>query len=138
MTTASDALRRVPMFEGMTDRAIDAIGEMTVERSFPVGSDIVREGDPGDAFYVLVEGRAAVSQAGVAVRELRAGDFFGEIALFDGGPRTATVTATEPIRALVVDRDGFRRLIEEHPVVRLDVVTALAQRLRQRAPAATD
>ena len=58
--------------------------------------------------------------------------------LIDGGPRTATVTAVEPISALVIDRAGFQRLMDEHPVVRHDLVSALTQRLRQRAPAPLD
>ena len=95
---------------------------------------IVREGDPGDSFIVIVEGSASVTQAGSPIRDLGPGDFLGEIALIDGGTRTATVTATGSIRALTIDRTGFGRLLDEFPVVRLDVLTALAERVRTTSP----
>lgn len=72
------------------------------------------------------------------IRGLAAGDFLGEISLIDCGPRTATVTAAGPVHALVVSCDGFDRLLHEFPSVRLQLLEALTQRLRQRAPAVTD
>lgn len=86
----------------------------------------------------LVAGQATVEQDGRSIRSLDAGDFLGEIALIDGGPRTATVTATSPVDVLTVDRVGFGRLMAEFPVVRLDLVSALTQRLREHAPTPTD
>ena len=62
----------------------------------------------------------------------------GEIALIDGGPRTATVTAVEPIEAVIIGRDGFRRLMDEFPVIRYDLVNALTRRVRARGPEPTD
>jgi CRP/FNR family transcriptional regulator, cyclic AMP receptor protein len=138
MTTTADVLRTVPLFQGMTDAAVEAIGGLAEEADFAAGDVLVREGDPGDAFIVIVGGRATVDQGGTTVRELSAGSFLGEISLIDGGPRSATVTAVEPIHALVLHRDGFDRLMHDFPVVRLDLVTALTQRLRQRAPAVSD
>lgn len=138
MTTTADVLRTVPLFQGMTDAAVEAIGALAEETDFAAGDVLVREGDPGDAFIVIVDGRATVDQGGTIVRELSSGSFVGEISLIDGGPRSATVTAVEPIRALVLHRDGFDRLMHDFPVVRLDLVTALTQRLRQRAPAVSD
>ena len=79
-----------------------------------------------------------VDKGGGTVRRLGAGDFLGEIALIDGRPRTATVTADEPIEALVIDRSGFTRLMDEFPVIRYDLVTALTDRLRTRGAAPTD
>jgi CRP/FNR family cyclic AMP-dependent transcriptional regulator len=130
--TTTDVLRAVPLFQGMTDRAIEVVSQIAEETDYPEGDVIVREGDPGDTFIVIVEGEAAVSQGGTAIRELGAGAFLGEIALIDGGNRTATVTATTPIRALTIDRAGFARLIDEFPVLRLDVLTALADRVRRQ------
>ena len=69
---------------------------------------------------------------------MSAGEFLGEISLIDHGPRTATVTATEPIDALVVHSDDFYRLINDFPAVRLAVLTALTQRIRRRRPAISD
>ena len=92
----------------------------------------------GDSFLVLVDGAAEVRQGGRTLRTLGPGEFLGEIALIDGGPRTATVVATDEIGALRVDRAGFSKLMNEFPVIRLDLVTALTHRLRQRAPEPLD
>jgi len=131
-------LRSVPLFSGMTDRSIDMIATFAVERSFDDGAVLAQEGDVGDSFIVIRRGSASVDQGGSHLRDLGSGDFLGEIALIDGGVRTATVIATSPIEALVIDRDGFRRLMDEFPVVRLDIVSALAQRLRAQGTSPLD
>ena len=138
MATNTDVLRAVPLFAGMTDRSLESIADLAREASYEPGGVIVREGESGESFVVIVRGGATVEQDGHTLNRLGPGDFLGEIALIDGGPRTATVTATEPIAALVIDRAGFRRLMDEHPVVRLDLVSALTRRLRKRAPAPLD
>ena len=138
MVTNTDVLRAVPLFAGMTDRSLTSIAELAREATYEPASIIVREGEPGESFVVIVNGGATVEQDGRTVNLLGPGDFLGEIALIDGRPRTATVTATEPIAALVIDRAGFQRLMDEHPVVRHDLVSALTQRLRQRAPTPLD
>ena len=79
-----------------------------------------------------------MSQDGRPLRALGAGDFLGEISLVDGRPRTATVTATSSIEALVIDRAGFEHLMNDFPAVRLELVSALTTRLRQRSGDVTD
>ena len=138
MSTTADVLRAVPLFGGMTDRSIETIGQLAQPTTFPAGQTLVREGEPGDSFIVLTAGDATVEQGGRTLRTLHAGDFLGEISLVDGGPRTATVTAASAVEALVVDRDGFGRLMEEFPAVRLDLLDALTRRLRDRAGGPTD
>ena len=138
MSTTVDVLRAVPLFEGMTDRSIETISELAEPTTFPAGEALVREGEPGESFIVLTAGEATVEQGGRTLRTLHAGDFLGEISLVDGGPRTATVIATSPVEAMVVDRDGFGRLMEEFPAVRLDLLEALTRRLRARAGSPTD
>ena len=138
MTSSIDVLRAVPLFEGMTDRSVAAVADLAQPATFDVGDALVREGEPGDTFIVLTAGTADVTQAGQSVRTLGAGDFLGEISLIDGGPRTATVTATAPIEALVIDRSGFRRLMDDFPVVRHDLVSALTERLRARPSQPSD
>lgn len=122
----------------MTDQSIETISHLAVPASYDVGDILVREGEPGDNFIVLTAGEAIVEQGGQLIRSLAAGDFLGEISLIDGGSRTATVSATAPIEALIIDRTGFGRLMAEFPVVRLDLVNALTQRLRERAPTPSD
>jgi CRP/FNR family cyclic AMP-dependent transcriptional regulator len=138
MATNSEVLHQVPLFAGMTAGSLERIAELARETSYDQGAVIVREGEPGEFFVVILSGAATVEQDGRTLNSLGAGQFLGEIALIDGGSRTATVTATEPIQALLIDRPGFQRLMDEYPVVRHDLVSALTQRLRQRAPAPLD
>jgi CRP-like cAMP-binding protein len=134
----TEALRGVPLFQGMTDGAIDAIATLAQPTTFAAGETLVQEGEPGESFLIITEGRATVEQGGQQIRELGGGDFLGEISLIDGGPRTATVTAIEPIEALRIERDGFGRLMNEFPAVRYGLVSALTVRLREHAPAVSD
>jgi CRP/FNR family cyclic AMP-dependent transcriptional regulator len=138
MTSRSDVLRAVPLFQGMTDPSIDQIAGLAHEASFSTGSVIFYEGDPGETFLVIVDGRAAVDRRGERVAEMSAGDFLGEISLIDNGPRTATVTAIEPINALVIRSDGFNRLMNDYPAVRLGILNAMAQRVRRTSEAVSD
>jgi CRP-like cAMP-binding protein len=131
-------LRRSHLMQGMTDRTLEAIGDMTVEVRFAPGEAIVREGDLGDAFYVITAGNAVVEHDGQQLRQLGEGDFFGEISLIDGQPRTATITATDEVSALTLARTQFQRLLDEHPSVRLELLMALTERLRKVAPNPTD
>lgn len=138
MIASADALREIPLFKACSDRSIEIISGIARDETFPEGAVLVREGEPGDSLIVIKRGSATVDQGGSTIRRLGPGDFLGEIALIDGRPRTATVTAAEPVDVLVIDRTGFARLMDEFPVIRFDLVTALTDRLRSRGPAATD
>ena len=130
MSTKAEVLRSVPLFQGMTDPSIDQIAGLAHEARFSSGSVIFYEGDPGETFLVIVDGRVAVDRHGERVAEMSAGDFLGEISLIDGRPRSATVTATAAIDALAIDRAGFTRLMDDFPSVRHDLLNALTQRVR--------
>ena len=130
MPVTADLLRLVPLFNGMTDRSFEAIAALASEARFAAGDELVRQGEPGTAFYIIVSGRARVDRDGGGMRKLGPGDFLGEIGLVDGSPRTATVTALEAIRALTVNRDDFLDLLERLPVFRLEILNALTQRIR--------
>jgi CRP/FNR family cyclic AMP-dependent transcriptional regulator len=138
MSTKAEVLRSVPLFQGMTERSVETIASLAREAEFEAGSTLVREGEPGDCFLIIRAGSATVDQGGRTLRELGSGDFVGEISLIDGKPRSATVTATAPIAALTIDRDGFARLMEEFPSVRHDLLNALTQRIRANPGAASD
>jgi len=131
MTTATNQLRAVPLFAGIPDRSIDAIGAVTREASYESGADLVREGEPGESFIILIEGAATVRQGGVELATMGPGDFLGEIALIDRGTRTATVTADQPVKGLVIGCDDFARLMDEQPPIRLGVLMALTERIRR-------
>ena len=126
-------LRQVPLFAGLTDRAIAAVARGADDLRFGEGETLVREGEEGDAFLILVTGRAAVTKGGAAIRTLDRGDFLGEIALLGGGARTATVTAATPVEALCVRREVFLRLYDESPAIRFGILDELTRRLRQDA-----
>ena len=130
MPVTADLLRLVPLFAGMSDRSFEAIAGVASPIAFSTGEAIVRQGEPGDAFFIIVTGRARVDRNETTLRELGPGDFLGEIALVDGGTRTATVTALEPIQAVTVKREAFQDLFERLPVFRLEVLNALTLRIR--------
>jgi CRP/FNR family transcriptional regulator, cyclic AMP receptor protein len=90
---------------------------------------MTRQGERGREFFVLLEGDADVKKDGRTINRLGSGDFFGEIALVSDTPRTATVTATSPVRALVITDRSFRRLMEDQPEIQGKVLAALAARL---------
>jgi cAMP-dependent protein kinase regulator len=95
MTVTPDLLRRVPLFAAMSDHSIELVAGLFQEVAYADGATLVRQGDPGEEFIVLLEGRARVEQDGHRLRELGAGDFLGEISLLDGRPRPRSL---QPVR----------------------------------------
>jgi len=126
----SRVLGSVSLFEGLSRRHLRALAERADEVSFRRGERIVEAGERGGAFYVILEGEARVTKGSRTLARLQAGDFFGELALLDGGPRLASVTASSPVRALRVFKRSFDRLVAEEPVVAAKMLRVLAARLR--------
>jgi CRP/FNR family transcriptional regulator len=133
----AEQLARVPLFSGCSARELSLIARAAKEVSHPAGTVIAREGEPGVGMFLVLEGRAEVSIGGRRRRTLGPGDFFGEIALLDGGPRTATVTALTPVRLVGITEWVFRGLIREHPTIALKTLEAMAARLRAAAKGAS-
>jgi CRP/FNR family transcriptional regulator len=129
-TQAADLLVRVPLFAGIERRELERLGATFRERSFREGAEITREGEPGVGFFVITEGAASVSIAGEQRASLGAGDFFGEMALIDEGPRSATVIAATDLSCLALSPWEFKPFIEEHPTVAWTLLQTLARRLR--------
>lgn len=95
------------------------------------GGDILfREGDTGEAMYILIEGEAEVTIAGMSFEKCTPGNFVGELAVIDGSPRFATVTALTDCKFVVIDRERFHFLVDEAPRFAIDVMRVMAQRLR--------
>ncbi len=124
-----DILNRVPLFAGVSKRGMNEIAKIADEIDLPAGKELIREGDPGRQFFVLLDGEAEVRRQGSKVNTLGGGDFFGEIALVPERPTTASVTLTEPSSALVISRPAFRRLLLAEPGIQLQVLEALADRV---------
>jgi CRP/FNR family transcriptional regulator, cyclic AMP receptor protein len=125
----TELIRGVPLFAHCSKRELAEVAGIADEIDLREGKELTREGAPGREFFVLVEGTADVVKNGRKVNTLGAGDFFGEIALVHQTPRTATVKATSPVRALVVTERSFRRLLEEMPEIQRKVLAALAERV---------
>jgi CRP/FNR family transcriptional regulator, cyclic AMP receptor protein len=125
----SDLLKRAPLFANCSKRELAAIGAIADEIDLREGKELTRQGAPGREFFVLVDGTADVVKNRRKVNTLKAMDFFGEIALIHETPRTATVKATSPVRALVITERNFKRLLQEQPEIQRKVLEALAERL---------
>jgi hypothetical protein len=109
-----ELLRRVPLFAAMSLVGVERLAQGAGTREVPAGEVVVRQGEHAAEFYVVATGEAEVSRNGREVRRLGPADAFGEIALLEPGPRTATVTVTAPTRLLVLDRDGFISAVTGH------------------------
>ena len=124
-----DLIRKVPLFARCSRAELKEIALLADEIDLHEGTEMTREGAPGREFFVLLDGTADVKKKSRRVNTLGPGDFFGEIALVSREPRTATVIATSPVRALVITDRSFRRLLDDAPKVQTKVMEAMAQRL---------
>jgi CRP-like cAMP-binding protein len=131
----TERLAQVPMFSQCTKRELQQVARAATEIEVEPGRHLTVEGDAGHEFMVVLEGTAAVTAGGRRVATLNPGDFFGEIALLDNGPRTATVTAETPMMLAVVAQREFSALLDDVPGLARNVLAALARRLREHEPA---
>jgi len=123
-------LRDVPLFADLDDRSIQAVAVLANEAEFPAGQILMLEGEPGDAFFVIVDGTVRIEHGGRPIRSLTAGGYLGEIALYDRTPRTATATCVTDVRALKIRAHEFERLMETMPGVDRRIRAAVERRLR--------
>ena len=126
-----DPLTNVPLFSRLSRRELKRVASVSTAAKFNEGDVIAEEGQPGLSFYVILEGEAKVQRRGRNVASLLPGDFFGEISLLDGGPRTASVVAATPLRTMSILRDDFRSLLQKEPSLAPKILKELALRLRQ-------
>jgi CRP/FNR family transcriptional regulator, cyclic AMP receptor protein len=132
-----ERLERVPLFAGCSRRQLKAIARITDVFDAPPGTVLTRSGDPGNEFFLIVEGSARVEVSAKKTSRLRAGDFFGEMSLLDGEPRSATVVAETLIRLLVINRKNFTRLLVDVPGMMQNLLVVLSRRVRQAERALT-
>ncbi len=130
-------LAEVPLFAGLSRRHLRRIAGLAEEVRFAAGRTVVQYDSRGNAFYVIVDGRARVmtGYSSRAFARLGPGDFFGELALLDGGPRTATVVAETPLETIRILRADFRRMLKDEPEVSLKLLEELSRRLRTQRSA---
>ena len=123
------AISRVPLFAKCSKRQLVEIAQLADEIDLPAGRILTKEGAHGREFFVLLEGSAEVLRNGQVIASLCGGDFLGEIALITDVPRTATVTATTPVRVLVLPTREFRQLLRTSPDIQGRVLQAVAERV---------
>ena len=124
------ALQRVELFSGMDRRQAEQIGRLLKERRFPKGETVIMEGTGGAAFFIIASGEAKVSIKGSEVAKIGAGQCFGEVALIDGGPRSATVTAETDLVCYGLTFWEFRPLVERNGTIGWKLLQVLAKQLR--------
>ena len=126
-------LKSVPLFAGCSKAELRELALTADEVDLRKGAILTREGRPGHEFVVIVDGTARVTRAGRTLADLGPGDWVGEIALLTKSVRTATVTATSPVRALVITDRAFRRVVDAMPSIAVKVLTSVADRLAHDA-----
>jgi CRP-like cAMP-binding protein len=127
-----EIFRRVPLFDGLSDKELTAVAGAAKERRFDTGDVVVGEGEGGVGFFVIADGSARVETHGQRRATLGPGDSFGEVALLDeGGRRTATVIAESPLGVLGLTAWQFTPLLEQYPSIAIKLAKVLARRLRE-------
>jgi CRP/FNR family transcriptional regulator, cyclic AMP receptor protein len=129
--TPDEHLRRVSLFTDCTDEDLHRIAEISTVVEQPAGTALTTVGAPGDSFFLIMDGRVSVETPVGQSDPLQAGDFFGEMSLVDGEPRSATITALTDVRLLVVDRTHFWRLLDEAPDLLRRILVVLSRRVRR-------
>lgn len=134
MDAKLESLRHVPLFAGLDRKELTEVGRLSDEVDVKAGYVVMREGERGQEFFLILEGFVRVEREGKVVGTLGSGEFMGEIALIDHGPRTATVTCDTDCRLLVLGHREFDSLLERWPAIGTKVLQALAQRVRRLEP----
>ncbi len=135
-TRLAEHLRRYPLFAKLSDAELAQLVERMRLRAFRRGETLFRKDDPGTHLYVVLDGAVKIALPGEFGQEalvaiMRTGEFFGELALFDGSPRSASATALEDTRAALLARDDFLAFLETHPAAVRVVLDALARTVRR-------
>jgi len=129
-----ELIKKVPLFSKLNKKGLEDVAHLADELDLPAGKLMAEEGDRGREFFVLLEGEADVKKGDQSINTMRDGDFFGEIALVTHMPRTASVTATTPVRVLVITERDFAALLKRSPEISRGVAEALAERIAPEIP----
>jgi CRP/FNR family cyclic AMP-dependent transcriptional regulator len=126
-----DVLRSVPIFSGCSDKELKEIAKLSKEVQFPEGKEICKQGQTGLGLHIITDGETRVIVNDRTRRRLGPGAFFGEMALLDDGPRSATVIAESPVETLSLSAWDFKEVIRNHPTIALKVLEEVSHRLRE-------
>lgn len=135
MPSTVEPLARVPLFSGLESEDLARLAEASRVQTFPPATSIVEMGEPGRSLYLVTEGEVAVlypaRETEFELARLGPGEFFGEMALLNDKPRSATVRSVGEVSAIVLDKTEFRAIVLERPLVALELIEALSVRIRQ-------
>jgi CRP-like cAMP-binding protein len=138
MSAPVELLKQVPLFQGLSDRALKTLAASFTPRPFATGQELATEGKGAVGFFVIESGEALVTVDGHERRTLGPGEYFGEIALIDGGVRTATITAASDGMSYGLASWQFRPLVEQNASIAWPLLEAVAKRTRQVEAAQRD
>lgn len=125
-------LASVPLLANLDERVRRRLAETGKRRTYEPGETVVKEGSTGTALYIVLRGRARVEQGGATLASLVPGDFFGELALIEEHPRSASVIAEEEFECLLFPAWEFTALLDEHPEIAVPIMRELIRRLHRR------
>jgi CRP/FNR family transcriptional regulator, cyclic AMP receptor protein len=128
---AAALLRKIPMFATLDQQLLDDIVRSSATSNFAAGSTIAKQGDEGSSLYLILNGRVEVRRGPRVLSKLNQGQFFGEMSILDGQPRSADVTAIESTECLVLERSKFEELVRAHPELALEILKEVVGRLRE-------
>jgi CRP/FNR family transcriptional regulator, cyclic AMP receptor protein len=131
MDGKQDLLEGVPLFAGVSAAGIEELGAIADEVEVRAGTALTHEGAREGFFFIVVEGTVRIEREGRVVNRIGPGEYFGEIALLDGGPRTATAVAETPCRLLSMTYQMFHELLDASPEIRTAILEAVGLRLRE-------
>jgi CRP-like cAMP-binding protein len=127
-------LASVPLLAGLGQKDLEEVGQLADEIDVQAGKVLATEGHMGEEFFVILDGTVAISKDGAKIRDMSAGQFFGELALLGNVPRSATATATTPAKLLVVGHREFKALMSDQPAVRDRVMSGIAKWIANLTP----
>jgi CRP/FNR family transcriptional regulator, cyclic AMP receptor protein len=129
--TVVSRLAEIPIFASCTRRELALVSRLATQVEIVAGAELTTQGRPGNEFAIILDGTASLSVDSDVVTTLTVGDHYGEMALLDDGPRTATITALTPMSLAVVGRRDFRNLLDQSPILARALLVGLARRLRE-------
>ena len=130
-TSAADQLANVPLFSSLSKKDLQRVAKASTEVTFPAGKTLVDQGRTGHEFFLILDGSAVVRRNNRKIADLGPGQYFGELAILDRGPRSASVIASTDMRALVLGQREFLGVLDSIPGMAYKILTLMAQRLRE-------
>jgi CRP-like cAMP-binding protein len=131
MANEIESLQKVPLFSGLSKSALNRLAKFARARNYKAGAEIVKEGDAGVGFFLIMSGKVEVVRGGKKLSTLGAGQYFGEMSLLDRAPRSATCLATEATETLAILRSDFVAELKANPSMCLSIMETLSRRVRE-------